>query len=105
MPRAVNAKYEITYGLINIYKGEKGYMTLVGHMAETGLVIGSEFREGEAAPAVGNLEFLQACKGTVPKGKKIPGMRADSAVYQARSSIIARKPTKSLRSARIWTRR
>ena len=65
------------------YKGEKGYMPLVGHIAETGLVIGSEFREGNAAPAAGNLEFLQACEGAMPKGKKISAMRADSAAYQA----------------------
>jgi hypothetical protein len=65
------------------YKGEKGYMPLVGHIGETGLVIGYEFREGNAAPAAGNLEFLQACERNMPKGKKITAMRADSAAYQA----------------------
>lgn len=65
------------------YKGEKGYMPLLGHIAETGLVIGFEFREGNAAPAAGNLEFLQACEGAMPKGKKISALRADSAAYQA----------------------
>ena len=65
------------------YKGEKGYMPMVGHIAETGLVIGHEFREGNAAPAAGNLEFLQACERNMPKGKKITAMRADSAAYQA----------------------
>jgi len=65
------------------YKGEKGYMPMVGHIAETGLVIGHEFREGNAAPAAGNLEFLQACECNMPKGKKITAIRADSAAYQA----------------------
>jgi hypothetical protein len=65
------------------YKGEKGYMPMVGHIAETGLVIGHEFREGNAAPAAGNLEFLQACECNMPKGKKITAVRADSAAYQA----------------------
>ena len=65
------------------YKGEKGYMPMVGHIAETGLVIGHEFREGNAAPAAGNREFLQACERNMPKGKKITAMRADSAAYQA----------------------
>ena len=65
------------------YKGEKGYMPLLGHIAETGLVVGFEFREGNAAPAAGNLEFLQACEGAMPKGKKISALRADSAAYQA----------------------
>ncbi len=58
-------------------------MPMVGHIAETGLVIGHEFREGNAAPAAGNLEFLQACERNMPKGKKITAMRADSAAYQA----------------------
>jgi len=40
------------------YKGEKGYMPMVGHLAELGLVIGHEFREGNAAPATRNLEFM-----------------------------------------------
>jgi hypothetical protein len=65
------------------YKGEKGYMPLVGHIGETGLVIGYEFREGNAAPATGNLEFLQACERNMPKGKKITAIRAGSAAYQA----------------------
>jgi Transposase DDE domain group 1 len=89
------------------YKGEKGYMPLLGHIAETGLVIGFEFREGNAAPAAGNLEFLQACEGAMPKGKKISALRADSAAYQAAifNYCIASKPAKSLRSARIRMRR
>jgi hypothetical protein len=65
------------------YKGEKGYMPMVGHIAELGLVIGHEFREGNAAPAARNLEFLQACERNMPKGKKIAAVRADSAAYQA----------------------
>ena len=65
------------------YKGEKGYMPMVGHIAELGLVAGYEFREGNAAPASGNLAFLQACEGAMPKGKTIAAVRADSAAYQA----------------------
>jgi len=65
------------------YKGERGYMPMVGHLAENGLVIGYEFREGNAAPASRNLEFMQACEAHMPKGKKITAVRADSAAYQA----------------------
>jgi hypothetical protein len=65
------------------YKGEKGYMPLVGHIAELGLVIGHEFREGNAAPAARNLEFMQTCERNMPKGKRIAAVRADSAAYQA----------------------
>jgi len=65
------------------YRGERGYMPLVGHIAELGLVAGYEFRAGNAAPAARNLEFLQAAEANLPKGKKITALRADSAAYQA----------------------
>lgn len=65
------------------YKGEKGYMPMVGHIAELGAVAGYEFREGNAAPAARNLEFMQACERNMPKEKKIAAVRADSAAYQA----------------------
>jgi hypothetical protein len=57
---------------------------MVGHIAELGVVIGHEFREGNAAPAAArNLEFLQACERNMPKGKRIVAVRADSAAYPA----------------------
>ena len=65
------------------YKGERGYMPMVGHLAENGIVIGHEFREGNAAPGSHNLEFMQACDANMPKGKRIEAVRADSAAYQA----------------------
>ena len=65
------------------YKGEKGYMPMVGHLAENGLVVGHEFREGNAAPASENLEFIQMCERSLPKDKEISAVRADSAAYQA----------------------
>jgi len=63
------------------YKGEKGYMPLMGHIAENSLAIDHEFREGNAAPAAGNLEFVQACERNMPKGRKIKAVRADSVAY------------------------
>lgn len=71
------------YAALYTYKGEKGYMPIVGHLAENGLIIGHEFREGNAAPAGRNLEFMQACEANLPQGKKIEAIRADSAAYQA----------------------
>ena len=65
------------------YKGEKGYMPLVGTLAEDGLIVGDEFREGNAAPAAGNLEFIRHCEQQLPAGKRIVAVRADSAAYQA----------------------
>ena len=58
-------------------------MPMVGHIAENSLAIDHEFREGNAAPAARNLEFVQSCERTMPKGKRIKAVRADSAAYQA----------------------
>lgn len=65
------------------YKGFTGYMPMVGHLAENGLVIGDEFREGNEAPAARNLEFIKYCEEQLPNGKCIEALRADSAGYQA----------------------
>ena len=65
------------------YKGYKGYMPIVGHLAENGLVVGDEFREGNESPGGKNLEFLKHCVKQMPKGKRIRAMRADAAAYQA----------------------
>jgi len=65
------------------YKGFRGYMPIVGHLAENGLVVGDEFREGNDSPGSRNLEFLKYCEKQMPKGKKIKAFRSDSAGYQA----------------------
>jgi hypothetical protein len=65
------------------YKGFKGYMPIVGHIAENGLVLRDEFREGNVPPASMNLEFIKYCERQIPKGKRIKVFRSDSAAYQA----------------------
>lgn len=65
------------------YKGERGYMPMLGHLAENGLGLGEEFREGHEAPACRNLECTQACAAHMPKGKRMAHVRADRAAYQA----------------------
>lgn len=65
------------------YKGYMGYMPIVGHLAENGLVIGDEFREGNVSPGSRNLEFIKHCIKQMPEGKRIGYVRADSAAYQA----------------------
>lgn len=65
------------------YKGEQGYMPMIGHLAETGIVIHDEFREGNIAPATDNLGFIRACEARMPKGHRIAHVRLDSAGYQA----------------------
>jgi hypothetical protein len=65
------------------YKGEQGYMPMIGHLAEAGIIIHDEFREGNIAPATDNLGFIQACEARMPKGHHIAHVRLDSAGYQA----------------------
>jgi len=65
------------------YKGEQGYMPMIGHLAEAGVVIHEEFREGNVAPATQNLEFIKACEARLPRGHAIAHVRLDSAGYQA----------------------
>lgn len=65
------------------YKGEQGYMPMIGHLAEAGVIIHDEFREGNVAPATGNLEFIKDCEARLPKGHAIAHVRLDSAGYQA----------------------
>lgn len=66
------------------YKGFRGYMPMVGHLAENGLVVADEFREGNDSPGARNLEFLKGCCSRMPEGKRIGAFRSDSAAYQAR---------------------
>lgn len=65
------------------YKGDQGYMPMIGHLAEAGVVIHDEFREGNIAPATDNLGFIQACEARLPCGHRIAHVRLDSAGYQA----------------------
>jgi hypothetical protein len=58
-------------------------MPMIGHLAEAGVVIHDEFREGNIAPATQNLEFIPACEARLPKGHRIAHVRLDSAGYQA----------------------
>ncbi len=66
------------------YKGEKGYMPLVGHVKElSGMVIHEEFREGNVSPGADHVPFLKDCLRRLPAGIRIARFRADSASYQA----------------------
>ena len=65
------------------YKGERGYMPIVGHLAENGLVVAEEFREGNDSPGARNLEFIRYCCAQMPAGKRVAHLRSDSAAYQA----------------------
>ena len=65
------------------YKKFKGYMPMLAHLAENGLVLGDEFREGNDSPGARNLDFIKYCQRQMPKGKRIKYFRSDSAAYQS----------------------
>jgi len=64
------------------YKKFKGYFPIVGHLAENGLVVAWDFREGNVPPADDNLDFYRRCKAAMPSGTRIRFFRADAASYQ-----------------------
>lgn len=66
------------------YKKNKGFMPMVGHIAETGQVLTCDFREGNASPSKENLEFIQQCLGSLPKDCFIQSLRIDAAGYQTK---------------------
>ena len=68
------------------YKGNKGYMPMLGHIAETGQVVAYDFRQGNVPPSKNNLAFIQHCVQSLPKGFAFKALRADAASYQ--QSII-----------------
>lgn len=76
----VSAKQEAKW----TYLKHQGYMPMVGHIAQTGQILASDFREGNASPAKENLEFIKQCVDALPDGVSIRHLRIDAAGYQAR---------------------
>jgi hypothetical protein len=59
-------------------------MPMVGHIAETGQIVSCDFRQGNAAQAKENFEFIQQCQRALPNGCTVGALRIDAAGYQAR---------------------
>jgi hypothetical protein len=62
------------------YKGNYGYQPLLGIVAENGMVVGSDFREGNASPQSGLVELIEQCRRNY--SQKIKIVRSDSAGWQ-----------------------
>jgi hypothetical protein len=62
------------------YKGNYGYQPLLGIIAENGMVVGSDFREGNASPQSGLVELIEQCRRNYSQEIKI--IRSDSAGWQ-----------------------
>lgn len=66
------------------YNKNKGYMPMVGHVAQTGQVVACDFRTGNTAPAKNNLDFIQQCQNALPEGCFVQSLRIDGAGYQTK---------------------
>jgi hypothetical protein len=66
------------------YRGNRGYMPVLGFLYENGICIYDEFREGNISPGFGMVEFYKKCKEMMPSYKRIKYYRSDSASYQAK---------------------
>lgn len=64
------------------YKSNKGYMPMVGHIAQTGQVLACDFRKGNQSPNSKNLEFIKQCQEALPEDCRINLLRIDAAGYQ-----------------------
>jgi hypothetical protein len=62
------------------YKKVKGYQPILSFLAEEGVCVTHEFREGNVAAQSGALAFLRRCLNLCPR---IKYFRSDSAFYQA----------------------
>jgi hypothetical protein len=62
------------------YKKVKGYQPILGFLAEDGVCLTHEFREGNVAAQSGAVAFLRRCLNLCPR---IKYFRSDSAFYQA----------------------
>lgn len=66
------------------YNKNKGFMPMVGHIAETGQIVAVDFREGNVPPAQDNLAFVKQCQQSLPKGCMLNALRIDAAGYQTK---------------------
>ena len=64
------------------YNKNKGFMPMVGHIAETGQVVAVDFRQGNVPPAQDNLAFIQQCQQSLPEDCVLKALRIDAAGYQ-----------------------
>jgi len=64
------------------YKGYRSYQPINTYWHEQGIVIHSEFRDGNVPAGFQNLRILEESLESLPKGVKIVRFRADTAAYQ-----------------------
>lgn len=66
------------------YNKNKGFMPMVGHIAQTGQVVAVDFRQGNVSPTRDNLAFIKQCQQSLPAGCTVNALRIDAAGYQSK---------------------
>jgi len=66
------------------YKKNKGYMPMVGHIAEVGQIVACDFRQGNEPPSKANLDFIKQCEKSLPDACFVKALRIDAAGYQTK---------------------
>jgi len=66
------------------YNKNPGYMPMVGHISEVGMVVACDFREGNQPPAKDNLAFIEQCQSALSHGCFVQNLRIDAAGYQVK---------------------
>jgi hypothetical protein len=66
------------------YNKNKGFMPMVGHIAQTGQIVAVDFRNGNVPPAQGNLDFIKQCQHSLPQDCHLNALRIDAAGYQTK---------------------
>lgn len=66
---------------LGTYKGGIGYMPVIGSIAELGIVIADEFRDGNVPPAFEIKRFFKECEKALPETVKHIRTRLDGAYY------------------------
>lgn len=66
------------------YKKHKGYMPMVGHVAEVGQIVACDFRQGNEPPSKANLDFIKQCEKSLPNDCFVKALRIDAAGYQTK---------------------
>jgi hypothetical protein len=66
------------------YNKNKGFMPMVGHIAEIGQIVSVDFRKGNVPPAQANFEFIKQCQRALPHGCSVKALRIDAAGYQTK---------------------
>ena len=63
------------------YLGRRGFMPIIGTVAESGQVIAIEFRAGNVPPNYDNEGFIKTCQAQLPAGAELKRVRSDAAGY------------------------